>query len=77
MWARAPWSSTLLLVTFVRVYCGTRKMLKETETEETIGCFVAFISLLAFQLEGARARDGTGQDFLDPTRPVNSKIIAG
>ena len=22
-------------------------------------------------------RDGTGQDFLDPTRPVNFKIIAG
>ena len=24
-----------------------------------------------------RPRDGTGQDFLDPTRPVNFKIIAG
>ena len=24
-----------------------------------------------------RARDGTGQDFLDPTRPVNFKLIAG
>ena len=23
------------------------------------------------------SRDGTGQDFLDPTRPVNFKIIAG
>ena len=24
-----------------------------------------------------QSRDGTGQDFLDPTRPVNFKIIAG
>ena len=24
-----------------------------------------------------QTRDGTGQDFLDPTRPVNFKIIAG
>ena len=27
-------------------------MLKETETEETIGFFVTFLSLVAFQLEG-------------------------
>ena len=25
----------------------------------------------------AATRDGSGQDFLDPTRPVNFKIIAG
>ena len=24
-----------------------------------------------------QTRDGTGQDFLDPTRPINFKIIAG
>ena len=30
-------------------------MLKETETEETIAFFVTFLSLVAFQLEGARA----------------------
>ena len=28
-------------------------MLKETETEEPIGFFVTFLSLLAFQLRGA------------------------
>ena len=28
------------------------KMLKETETEETKGFFVTFLSLVAFQLEG-------------------------
>ena len=26
------------------------KMLRETETEETIGCFVTFLSLVTFQL---------------------------
>ena len=40
-------------------YCFTRvllyaKMLRETETEETIGFFVAFLSLVAFQLEVER-----------------------
>ena len=30
-------------------------MLKETETEETIGFNVTFLSLVAFQLEGAGA----------------------
>ena len=29
-------------------------MLKETETEETIGLFVTFLSLVAFQLGGGR-----------------------
>ena len=32
---------------------------------------------LASPRPGARIRDGTGQDFLDPTRPVNFKIIVG
>ena len=31
------------------------KMLKETKTQETIVLFVTFLSLVAFQLEGARA----------------------
>ena len=30
--------------------CCTRKMLKETDTEETIGFFVIVLSLVAFQL---------------------------
>ena len=30
-------------------------MLKETKTDETIVFFVTFLSLVAFQLEGARA----------------------
>ena len=30
-------------------------MLKNIETDETIGFFVTFLSLVAFQLEGARA----------------------
>ena len=34
--------------------CCTQKMLKETESEETIGFFVIFLSLVAFQLGEAR-----------------------
>ena len=40
------------LITAVRVYCCTQKMLKNIETDETIGFFVTFLSLVAFQLEG-------------------------
>ena len=29
-------------------------MLEETEAEETIGFFVTFLSLMTFQMEGAR-----------------------
>ena len=43
-----------LVVNIVVNYCCTQKMLKETETEETItGFFVTFLSLVAFQLGGA------------------------
>ena len=31
-------------------YCRKQKMLEETETEETRGFFVAFLSLVTFQL---------------------------
>ena len=41
----------LLLITVVRVYCCTQKMLKETENEETRH-FVKFLPLVAFQLRG-------------------------
>ena len=49
--ARAPW------INIIVDYCCTRvllyaKMLKETETEETIVFFVTFFSLVAFQLGG-------------------------
>ena len=47
-WARASWSSILLVITIVRVYRCTQKSLKETETEETIGFFGKFLSLVAF-----------------------------
>ena len=33
-------------------YCCTAKLLKETETEETIAFFVTFLSWVAFQLGG-------------------------
>ena len=46
-WARRPWSSILWLVTIVNEKCK-----KETETEETIGFFVTFLSLVKFQLGG-------------------------
>ena len=39
----------------VRVYCCTQKMLKNIETDETIGFFIIFLSLVAFQLEEPRA----------------------
>ena len=41
-----------MLIAVVRVYCCTRKLLKETETEQTIGFVSSFVSLIAFQLEG-------------------------
>ena len=45
----------------ISIYCCTRircprKMLKETETEETIGFFVTFLPLVAFQLGGRATR---------------------
>ena len=49
----------ILVVNLIAKYCYTHvllyvKMLKETETEETIPVhfFVAFLSLVSFQLEG-------------------------
>ena len=49
---RGPGTPGSILLLFVN-YCCTRvllyaKMLKETETEETIGLFVTFLSLVAF-----------------------------
>ena len=41
------------MVNIIVNYCCKRKMPKETKTEEAIGCFVTFLSLVAFQLEGA------------------------
>ena len=46
--ARGPWSSILLLVTVVSEKCYK-------ETEETIGFFVTFLSLVKFQLRETRA----------------------
>ena len=48
--AWGPWSLILLLVAVV-----SEKCIKETETEETIGFFVIFLSLVKFQLRGTRA----------------------
>ena len=47
---RGPWSSILLFATGVN-----EKREKDTETEETIGFFVTFLSLVKFQLEGRPA----------------------
>ena len=44
--------SKILLITAVRLYSCTRKILKETETEETIVFFVTFLLLVAFQWGG-------------------------
>ena len=46
---RHPWSS-ILLISYTVV---SEKCEKETETEETIGFFVTFLSLLKFQLGGS------------------------
>ena len=51
----ASWSSILLLITTVREYGCTQKMLKNIKTDKTIGFFVTFLPLVAFQLEVARA----------------------
>ena len=48
--SRGPRSSILLFTTGV-----SEKRKKETETEETIGFFVTFLSLVKFQLEGRPA----------------------
>ena len=46
-----------MVVNIIVNYCGmyvccTRKMLKETDSEETIKFFATFLSLVAFQLGG-------------------------
>ena len=46
--ARGPWSSVSLLVTVICKKCS-----EETETEEAIGFFVTFLSLMKFKLRGA------------------------
>ena len=55
------WLAKINRINIIINYCCTRvlfyaKMLKETETEETIVFFVIFLSLVAFQLGGG----GTG-----------------
>ena len=45
-----------LVFSIVVRYCCKRKMLKRTETEETIGFFVTFLSLMKFQFGGGEAR---------------------
>ena len=46
-----PWSS-ILIISYIAV---SKKSKKETETEETIGFVVTFLSLVKFQLAGAPA----------------------
>ena len=48
---------------FLHACMLSRKMLKETETTKTIGFFVTFLSLMAFQLGGG------GADHLPPSWP--------
>ena len=42
------------MMMMMMMYCCTQKMLKNIETDETISFFVTILSLVAFQLEGAR-----------------------
>ena len=39
--------------------------------------FLYVVVVVVYYYLTMHIRDGTGQDFLDPTRPVNFKIIAG
>ena len=48
IWALGSWSLILLFITVV-----SEKYKKKTETEETIGFFVTFLSLVKFQLGGS------------------------
>ena len=48
-------------------------MLQETETEETIGFLVTFLSLVAFQLEGPGP---PGYTYARPQTPVRNTLIA-
>ena len=55
-----------IINTYRHVYCLYAKMLKETETEKTIGFFVIILSLEAFQLGGGRPPGyacGTGSKY--------------
>ena len=38
------------MANIIVTYCCTRKILKETETEETMGFFIAFLSLVALEV---------------------------
>ena len=54
-------------------------MIKETETEETIGFFVTFLSLVAFQFrrsmtQGARANDCGNKTIKAVTRELEMRI---
>ena len=41
-------------------------MLKETETEETVGLFVTFLSLVTFQMEGGGGAGSVGALLTSP-----------
>ena len=75
-----PGPLVVSITVFIVNYCCTRvllyaKMLKETENEKFF-CQVLVIGGISIEESRAPwARDGTGQDFLDPT--VNFKIITG
>ena len=43
-----------LVVNVIVNYCCKRELLKQTETEETIGFFVTFLSWVTFQLGRGR-----------------------
>ena len=49
-WIEEAWSS-FILINYNRCQ---QKMLEETENEETRGFFVAFLSLVTFELEAGR-----------------------
>ena len=49
-----PLVVNIILITVVRVYVVRKKVLEKTETEQAIGFFVPFLSLVAFQMD----RDG-------------------
>ena len=74
---RAPWINIVVNYCCMRVLLYA-KMLKEAKTEETIVFFVTFLSLVAFQLGGARV-PSLATPMVDrmPTAEMETGRVAG
>ena len=63
---RGPGNPDCQIVVINLLYVFYAKMLRETETEEALGFFVIFLSLVVFQLGGGPARPPSGYVLVKP-----------